>query len=831
MLHSKMHQINTHVIRKRKMKKLRQYKQLYIAVALISVGTADATVWTTPIAGGEIRFDDWGYTGPHGQTAVDFSPINGGFGGPAEGNASDPTGSVGQIQHVVTKDPDGLTPDAPYDFLAEFTNTPLYPDGNTDTAVNFYNWGYTTVGGSVFNNMQIDVDGDYLVKRDDMQFKLYKTFEYINEGVDPIAPEDGIYATTIHFQPYALSDAIGWCGSTMATNPGALEGMAGQVQFDFGFEVFFSWSPKDENGDYPAGTGSMQLISGFQMRSYGTVTLDVTLANGGTLDTIYESSAVVNNTNPIISNINLETGLKEVGGGSSVDGNYYNQVSFMGAGIIKSGVWVLVDSNAGVTTKASGDLVISNDQVLKIVDGVAETMPTEEIPAGTEWMYHKNFFANYPFLMRADGIRVIEAMDYATYSDLSNVPTVVAGVAYNDDEYAVSQPVADITGTPNAFAFTDQTNVALNTLTTSNTLVITGLIRETVISVTGGEYNINGGDFTSARGVIVSNDTVQLRTTSSNSVSTTVDVVLTIGSVSDTFSVTTEPADTTPNSFSFNDQFNLGLNELIYSNSITVTGINTSTSIDITAGEYSINGNGYTTSSGTVSNGDVVTVRHWTAATDLSTVNTVLNIGGVTDTFSSSTQIDTTPDAFSFTDQVDVGLDTTVVSDSITVTGINSSSVISITGGEYSINGGAYQSTNGSVSNGNYVNVRTTSDTVGSSTTGTTLTIGGVSDTFDVTTASDVDADGLIDTLDNCINVANADQLDTDGDLYGNACDADFNNDGIVNSLDTGPFKADFFTAGNVETDLNGDAIVNSLDLGIYKQKFTLAPGPSGLNP
>ena len=45
----------------------------------------------------------------------------------------------------------------------------------------------------------------------------------------------------------------------------------------------------------------------------------------------------------------------------------------------------------------------------------------------------------------------------------------------------------------------------------------------------------------------------------------------------------------------------------------------------------------------------------------------------------------------------------------------------------------------------------------------------------------DTDDDGIPTTLDNCTLVANADQRDTNGDGYGNVCDPDLNNDGIVN--------------------------------------------------
>ena len=96
---------------------------------------------------------------------------------------------------------------------------------------------------------------------------------------------------------------------------------------------------------------------------------------------------------------------------------------------------------------------------------------------------------------------------------------------------------------------------------------------------------------------------------------------------------------------------------------------------------------------------------------------------------------DTTPEQFTFTDQTGVALSSIIESNVITVTGINVSAAISITGGEYSINGGAYTSDSGTVENSQTVRVRQTSSSSYSTTTDATLTIGGVSDTFTVTTA------------------------------------------------------------------------------------------------
>jgi len=384
-------------------------------LAVTNTVLAAPAVWVTPVQGGEVRFYDWGYTGPGDRTAADFSSING-FNG------------ASQIQHVVTVNPDGLTPDASNTIYREFSSPPdpLYPNANMDGQVNFTNWGYTTIGGSTFNNMQIDADGDYLVHRNDMNFAFYDTFDYSPTTDTTTTTVD----TLINFQPYALSDATGWCGSVSASNPDALEAMAGQVTFDFGFEAFFPWG----DGTNTPGTGGMQIVPDFQMRSYGTLEVDISVANGGSGDNLFTADAVVNNTSPTSSNVQTDVNgnpvmievpvlnmdgtpaLDENGqprtmmveqktvGGGGVDENFYNHVSFMGGGVIPAGAWIRVaDVNAPLT----------NDNILEVLDA-------DDGDPNTIW--HQNAFAGYPFLMRADGLRILDAMDYSLYGDLSGIP-------------------------------------------------------------------------------------------------------------------------------------------------------------------------------------------------------------------------------------------------------------------------------------------------------------------------------------------------------------------------------------------------------------------------
>ena len=95
---------------------------------------------------------------------------------------------------------------------------------------------------------------------------------------------------------------------------------------------------------------------------------------------------------------------------------------------------------------------------------------------------------------------------------------------------------------------------------------------------------------------------------------------------------------------------------------------------------------------------------------------------------------DITPDQFTFTNRTGVARNTAITSNIITVTGINAATPISVAGGTYSINGGPYTSADGTVINGNTVTVRQISSPSYYTMTNATLNIGGVSDTFRVTT-------------------------------------------------------------------------------------------------
>jgi hypothetical protein len=98
----------------------------------------------------------------------------------------------------------------------------------------------------------------------------------------------------------------------------------------------------------------------------------------------------------------------------------------------------------------------------------------------------------------------------------------------------------------------------------------------------------------------------------------------------------------------------------------------------------------------------------------------------------------------------------------------------------------------------------------------------------------DSDADGVEDAFDNCVDRPNPTQLDADLDGFGNACDADWNNDGMVAGADYLLFSSAFGSAQgdahwNPVVDTDGDGTIGGSDFLLFSADFGRAPGPSGL--
>ena len=97
---------------------------------------------------------------------------------------------------------------------------------------------------------------------------------------------------------------------------------------------------------------------------------------------------------------------------------------------------------------------------------------------------------------------------------------------------------------------------------------------------------------------------------------------------------------------------------------------------------------------------------------------------------------------------------------------------------------------------------------------------------------SDQDGDKVADRSDNCTEDANPEQVDSDGDGYGNLCDADYDGDGVVGGRDFLLFRSTFGKRASqrgflAAADADGDGVIAGTDFLAFRAQYQRgAPGP-----
>ncbi|TQV88755.1 hypothetical protein [Aliikangiella coralliicola] len=222
--------------------------------------------------------------------------------------------------------------------------------------------------------------------------------------------------------------------------------------------------------------------------------------------------------------------------------------------------------------------------------------------------------------------------------------------------------------------------------------------------------------------------------------------------------------DNTPDAISFDTVNDAALSTELTTSEKTVNGIADQVEISVTDGEYSIGCNGsFTSSAGTVNNGDTICLRHTTSSEHWTVTSTAVKVGSSTFTFESRTIADTTPDAFSFEAAVDVDLGSTQTSNNITVEGITNQVDVSIVDGEYSIGCAAngFTSNNGVIQLGETICVRHTASDQHWVGTTSQLTLGDVSADFTSTTLPDTTPEDFsLNTIDD-VEIASSQTSET----------------------------------------------------------------------
>lgn len=403
-----------------------------------------------------------------------------------------------------------------------------------------------------------------------------------------------------------------------------------------------------------------------------------------------------------------------------------------------------------VTGATINTLYTSNSQTITGINAAALV----EISAGGEYRLNGGTWTSvdgYAYSGDTVEVRVTSSPSGSTTT------TAILSVGTSNFNFEVTT-AADAVTTPDQFTFTDQTGGPLNQYVESNTIAIAGINTGSPLTISGGEYSINSGGWASAPATVYNGDTVKVRVLTSSSFLTGASTTLTIGGVSDTFTVTTAAEDTTPDAFNFADQSGVDLATLVTSNIVTITGINSTAAVTIVNGEYRVQAGAWTSSPGSITNGQTLQIRHTSSGSYSTSTDTTVTVGGVSDTMRSVTVAapgDFDPDPFFFSPLTDVALSQEQVSNSITVTGIDTATTISIVGGEYSVNNGGWTSVTAVVSLNDTVRVRHISANTFSTSVTTLLSIGDQNGEFVSTTLSaDTEPDqfSFVDVYGNTLN-------------------------------------------------------------------------------
>lgn len=195
---------------------------------------------------------------------------------------------------------------------------------------------------------------------------------------------------------------------------------------------------------------------------------------------------------------------------------------------------ISVTNTAPAAISQSVDVSINTDQVITLTGSDSDTedtlvfnlvtQPTNGTLSGTApnltYSPDTDYFGN-------------DAFTFVVNDGTEDSPAATINISVNNS-------------VPQSFSFTDLPEVAPGSEHESNNILVTGINIVSEILITGGEYSIDGADFTNSEGTVENNQSVVVKVTASNVALETVDVILSIGGVQDTFSVTTSNDNTEP---------------------------------------------------------------------------------------------------------------------------------------------------------------------------------------------------------------------------------------------------------------------------------------------
>ena len=221
------------------------------------------------------------------------------------------------------------------------------------------------------------------------------------------------------------------------------------------------------------------------------------------------------------------------------------------------------------------------------------------------------------------GVRFISDYCCSGTSSPGATVSVVAGATLPIDTIA------------DAFSFVAVNGVQPGYTTLSDEVTVSGINAPTVASISNGLFRINRGNWTTS-GWVNGGDQVQVLVVNSAASGTSVTAMLTIGGISAPFVVTT--VDRLPDRFQFAPQHYVPVATERISDCVVVSGLGAATTVSVRGGEYQLGCLGaYSANVATIANGQSIRVRHTSAATDGTLMQTLLCVGEYCAKFNSST--------------------------------------------------------------------------------------------------------------------------------------------------------------------------------------------------
>ncbi len=167
------------------------------------------------------------------------------------------------------------------------------------------------------------------------------------------------------------------------------------------------------------------------------------------------------------------------------------------------------------------------------------------------------------------------------------------------------------------------------------------------------------------------------------------------------------PVLTRPDAMSFEERRDVQPGVVVQSGRAAVLGINVAVPVTVENGEYSVDGGAFTSAPGVVARKGTLRLRGRSAESPDGETNVTARVGDGVAAFRIRTApSDGLPRGFTFLGRVNATPGEVYESEEVTIAGLDAPVALSITGGEYSLDGGDYIDTGGTIGNGQRLRLR-----------------------------------------------------------------------------------------------------------------------------